>query len=693
MIIRDLWKYTRATRRTVLKKCFFSRSIRTTGKLPETKGMLSKFSFPRSTHVVRDIDPRLQEILERGERFEVTLNGHIHRKPRIMSTRSFAEFRDENGDIVQIVVAPNEATEEIFGLIKNGGAEDSVSVSGYVQGKKPRKNEKVRTWELVVQRYQVLNHAGLDAARLDSLKHESPENLPAQFRYLQLRMPFYQNSLKTRSRAANLIRRILVEDHDFSEIETPLLFKSTPEGAREFLVPLRYPGKFYALPQSPQQYKQILMSSGFHRYFQIAKCFRDEDLRADRQPEFTQVDLEMAFVSNVEQVCAVVENLIHKVWNRVGGKLTFKINQEGHLEKIPYHEQSCGLQFPFLTYQESLSRYGIDKPDLRYDLQITNLSDFFTPKNFPENFPVVEACILRNATGSSQNFEVLSMLSDKNNYARRKPFVMAIRDMVDSVGWYESLLASGMFEIKHKFDKEMLSTLMQLKPGDVVAISTRGEPLYENPTPLGRFRQLAIAEYPHKWRRKLVDESTGELSENYPSKDIVVGSWVVDFPLFCPSETGDKNADYPRYDLSKLESTHHPFTMAKLEDYDKLEASPLDVRGEHYDLVVNGVEVGGGSRRIHDTDLQKFVFEDILKIQNYRDLFDHLLYALSMGCPPHAGIALGFDRLCAMLVDSNNIRDVIAFPKSQSGTDPVVNSPSSVSKDTLKEYYIESTTE
>lgn len=691
MIIRDLCKFKEAT--AVLKRCFFSTPMRKAGKFPEINKTLSKFSFPKGTHVIRDINPRLQEILDREERFEVTLNGHIHRKPRVMSTRSFAEFRDENGDIVQIVVSPNEASEEIFGLIKNSGAEDAVSVSGYVQGKKPRKNEKSRTWELVVQRYQVLNHAGLDAARLDSLKHESPENLPTQFRYLQLRMPFYQNSLKTRSRAANLIRRTL-EDHDFSEIETPLLFKSTPEGAREFLVPLRYPGKFYALPQSPQQYKQILMSSGFHRYFQIAKCFRDEDLRADRQPEFTQVDLEMAFVSRVQQVCVIVENLIHKVWNRVGGKLTFKVNQQGHLERIPYDGQSCGLpQFSFLTYQESLSRYGIDKPDLRYDLQIMDLSDFFVPIKTPENFPVVEACILRNAIDLNQNFEVPSTLRDENNYSRRNPFVMAVRDMVDSSSWYESLLASKTFEMKHDFDKVKLNSLMQLNPGDIVAISTRGNPLYENPTPLGRFRQLAIAEYPYKWKRKLVDENTGDLTENYPSNNIVVGSWVVDFPLFCPSETGDKNSEYPSYDLSKLESTHHPFTMAKLEDYHKLETSPLDVRGEHYDLVINGVEVGGGSRRIHDTDLQRFVFEDILKIQNYRDLFDHLLHALSMGCPPHAGIALGFDRLCAMLVDSNNIRDVIAFPKSQSGADPVVNSPSSVSKDALKEYYIETTTE
>lgn len=640
--------------------------------LPPAHQVLPQFNFAAATHTVHDVASNLQSFLDTQKR--VNLHGHLNRPPRIRSKISFAELRDTNGDTVQLIMMPQHTAEEYFRVLKGASVEDSVSVSGTVQLKKLVPGEAPK-WELVVTSLQVLNLATEEAARLDKLKHSEPARIPAHYRFLQLRTKELQRNLKMRAQFSSAVREVLAEKHNFTEIETPLLFKSTPEGAREFLVPTRKPNEFYALPQSPQQYKQILMSSGFTRYFQLAKCFRDEDLRADRQPEFTQVDLEMSFVSDTSQVMSVVEDVVHEIFCKANKPL-FTPKNSG--EEVVSVGRNSG--FYKITYQEALESYGIDKPDLRSSLQIQNLSSFFRSIEHTD-FDIVEVCVLKGALKSDG---IPGLLTNHYNYTRRVPTVIAINETNAST-WFKPLLESGQIRLKEAFNAKELDKLLELEKGDIIAVSNRSVHPYENPTPLGRFRQLAINEFPHQWRR------LPAAKDNHTDpEDTFVACWVLDFPLFSPCEENSGNDDpYPKYNWDIRESTHHPFTMAKPEDYQLLDSKPYDVHGEHYDLVINGVEVGGGSRRIHNPEVQRYVLEHILRIKDYDDLFGHLLEALSFGCPPHAGLALGFDRLCAMLVGSQSIRDVIAFPKNQSGADPVVSSPSSVSPITLADYHVQ----
>ncbi|KAG7661291.1 MSD1 [[Candida] subhashii] len=676
---------------------FLKRFVATNGRnqlryysqLPDKVSTLAKFDFPLATNTIRSISANLEQYLNKTQK-KVTLNGHIHRKPRMRPTLGFGFIRDSNGDVIQILANPETTSEHIFELMNKLIVEDSVSVTGFVQLKHAKPGDTTQQWELVIEDFQILNRSNLDAARLEKLKQYDPAGLPPQFRYLQLRTPYYQNALRTRSKVAQLIRNIFIDNHDFVEIETPLLFKSTPEGAREFLVPTRSPKMFFALPQSPQQYKQILMSSGFTRYFQIAKCFRDENLKADRQLEFTQIDLEMSYINNSDQVGIVVEDLIHNIWNKIGKKPTYRMNSDNYLEKVEFSGSApTELQFAKLDYITALTKYGIDKPDLRSNLSLVDLSEHFMSRE-NSDFPVVEACVLKQAFDpkTSKKYALPQAFKDENSYSRRKPYIWTIKNNFETTTWFKKLMETGTLTPTENFNEQNLNELLNLQPGDILAISTRSVFPYENPTPLGKFRQLAIQEFPNKWHRPIISQD-GSLIENYNFDDVVVGSWVVNFPLFNPVDITESQEDkYPKYDYTKYESTHHPFTMAKIEDYDLLATDPLKVRGEHYDLVINGVEVGGGSRRIHDSALQQYIFEEILKIKNFQHLFGHLLKALSMGCPPHAGLALGFDRLCAMLIGSSSIRDVIAFPKNMSGGDPVVESPTDVDPKTLSEYYI-----
>lgn len=658
----------------------FLRNSRFASKLPPRDDTLAKFVFPVATHAVRDVvGPQLGEI---------TLNGHLHRKPRVRAKLTFAELRDTNGDVIQLLLTPESTSQKYFDLLDQSGAEDSVSVTGHIQEKVSKGHDEEKQYELVVLSFQTLNSAGIDAARLDKLKHSNPADIPPKFRYLQLRTALYQRALRTRSKAVNMIRNILTERHNFTEIDTPLLFKSTPEGAREFLVPTRSPDRFYALPQSPQQYKQILMSSGFSRYFQVAKCFRDEDLRADRQPEFTQIDLEMSFINDKEQVATVIDDVVQNVWNIVGGAPMYKVNGSGELEEIPFgHYDNSKPAFNRLSYIDALTKFGIDKPDLRSALLFVDLSSFFVPQKSPSDFGVLEACVLEKAFDPSEKFKVPHVFTDATSYPKRKPYVVAIKTEEDAENWYAKFVEKNVLAKTLGFSESELRNHLQIQPGDILAFSTRSAMPYENPTPLGKFRQLAIENYPNRWNRP-IKQINGDLLTDYDRSSVFVGSWVVEFPLFSPVDVSEPGSEFPQYNANQLEATHHPFTMAKAEDYEFLETDPLKVHGEHYDLVINGVEVGGGSRRIHDPELQRYVFESILKITNYEQLFGHLLKALGMGCPPHAGIALGFDRLCAMLIGSSSIRDVIAFPKNQSGTDPVVESPTDVPEKTLNEYFI-----
>ncbi|KAI5953406.1 MSD1 [Candida jiufengensis] len=660
-------------------------SKRFSSTLPDKLKTLNKFNFPIQQHSFKSINENLNKFLN-DKQLKITLNGHVHKKTRIRPTLSFGFIRDIDGNVIQFVTK-EDTPIEICDTIKELTVEESISVTGFIQQKLLAEGETAK-WELVVEDLKILNESNIDAPRLDKLKHKNPQDLPPQFRYLQLRTSFFQNSLRVRSKIAQLVRNLLIDNHDFVEIETPLLFKSTPEGAREFLVPTRSRNQFYALPQSPQQYKQILMSSGFTKYFQIAKCFRDEDLRSDRQPEFTQIDLEMSFVNSSNQVMKVLEDLILKIWGKFKQQPMYVLGESGNLEQIPTGDQSHS-NFKNLTYKEALEKFGIDKPDLRSNLSFINLENHFTAIE-NEEFPIVEICILKNAftPDSKKHTKVPKALIDNLEYKRRKPYVFTMNNENDKSDWIGLLINKKFMKPTESYNELKLLYSLNLQPGDIIAVSTRADLPYENPTPLGKFRQIAIKEYPTKWQRPIQEQDS--VINEYPREDVSVASWVVDFPLFNPVELNEEDsfAPYPKYDYSKYQSTHHPFTMCKLEDYDYLETSPLKVKGEHYDLVINGVEVGGGSRRIHDPQLQQYIFENVLKINNWELKFGHLIKALSMGCPPHAGLALGFDRLCAMIIGSSSIKDVIAFPKNQSGVDKIVDSPTSVSEDTLKEYYI-----
>lgn len=650
---------------------------------PDRDSTLHKFDFPSATHTVRSLK---NDSAATSEKSTVVIHGHLNQKPKHMGKRAFAHVRDTNGDLIQIHLNQDSTPANILKAFKSFGTEDAIVVSGVAAQKLSPQAEL----EIVVSDIHLLNKGSTDAAQLDKLKHSDPASIPPKFRYLQLRTPFYQKALRARSGASHLVRKVLVEQHSFVEIETPALFKSTPEGAREFLVPARSRNRFYALPQSPQQYKQMLMSSGFSRYFQMARCFRDEDLRADRQPEFTQVDLEMSFVNSSQQVHAVIDDIIVSLWRDIAKKSMYRLNSRGNLVEVDQqHVQPDTPAFSAVTYKEALLKYGIDKPDLRYNLAFSNLSEFFAPASHQDSFPVVEACILRQVLQPDNDMSVPALLTKSKNYPRRAPMVIPIKSDDDVANWWKPLAEKGALVPRPSLDEKSLQNMLNLKKGDVIAFSSRAELPYENPTPLGRFRQLAIEEFPSRNLRPIESED-GSVKPG-SSDDIFVGSWLVDFPLFSPVDVSPSPTDpFPTYSKTQLESTHHPFTMAKTEDYEHLANDPLKVRGEHYDLVINGVEVGGGSRRIHDPELQLYVFEQILKIDNHHHLFGHLIRALSMGCPPHAGIALGFDRLCAMLVGTSSIKDVIAFPKNQSGVDAVVESPTAVPESTLKEYYIRS---
>lgn len=632
--------------------------------LPNKEKTMEKFDFKHFTHTINDIDRNYSKLLNKS----VTINGWIDGAPRkISKSLVFAKFRDFNGEFTQIVTK----SEELSKLLRALKPEDSLSVTGKINIKKQNNNQDAETWELTVDDFQILNNSNEKAAQLDSLK-ETPSQYPPEYRYLQLRLPYYQQALKMRAKAAKTARSVL-DELNFTEIETPLLFKSTPEGAKEFLVPTRKSGHFYALPQSPQQYKQLLMASGFKGYYQIAKCFRDEDLRADRQPEFTQIDMEMSF-GRSEDIQNVVEKVVFNVWKNVRNLPFYKVDWESN----KLIELKDGEHFPKLDYRTALSKFGIDKPDLRSTLTFETLSECFKKGGFNQEFPIIEGCVLKG--GLSKAEELPKQLFDDLEYKDRKPYIFKIRKKEELTNWVGKLSA----ELTVPIDE--LNSKLGLEIGDIVAISDRAELTYENPTPLGRFRQLAIQHFPTEWRREIADDG----SKKVGLEEIFVASWLVDFPLFSPVEIGtkSKNAGYPAYDYHKYESTHHPFTMAKLEDYDYLATDPLKVKGDHYDLVINGVEVGGGSRRVHDAELQKYIFEEILQINNFMSLFGHLIHALDSGCPPHAGLAIGFDRICSMLLGSSNIRDVVAFPKTQAGADPVVESPSVVPDETLGLYSI-----
>lgn len=512
--------------------------------------------------------------------------------------------------------------------------------------------------------HQTVRHEEIELELLDlqalnsfpsSINYADDTVFTPEQRHLQLRQSHdIRQALTIRSRVATTCRDYLTTTHGFVEIETPLLFKSTPEGAREFLVPTRRKGRAYALPQSPQQYKQILMASGIPKYFQIAKCFRDEDLRADRQPEFTQLDLEMSFAGSAD-VMAIIEGIVRKLWSSV---LSSELSND------------C---FDRLSYQDAMSMYGSDKPDRRLGMEIMKVghlipADLIT-KIGPLVSPVVDAFKLSISEDVNETRKFVSNFMDSTEAA---PFI-ANPDGQPGIFIYDPRKPLAGLQPFGFEAAEVMEEQLQLEEGDMIVLQARMDaPFAGGSTALGRLRlALHKAALAHGLMPKPTDW------------DFL---WVNEFPLFSPTTSEDPGQG----GAAGLSSTHHPFTApAFVEDIDLLATDPLSVRADHYDLVLNGVELGGGSRRIHDPKLQRYILQNVLQMSDARIKdFDHLLDVLATGCPPHAGIALGFDRLIAMMMGRESIRDVIAFPKTGSGDDPLVRSPSLMTAEQLRTYHL-----
>lgn len=554
----------------------------------------------------------------------------------------FVDLRDREG-ITQIVFNPSNP--EVHEIAKNLKSESVIQVSGTVT---PRDadtiNEKLPTGTIEVVAESVVVHnvcAPLPFPMEDDKADKVNEDLRLSYRYLDLRRPRNLNLLRMRAKAGHAIRNYL-DEQAFVEVETPILFKSTPEGAREFLVPSRLnPGQFYALTQSPQQYKQMLMVSGIERYYQMAKCFRDEDLRADRQPEFTQVDIEMSFIER-EDIYALIEGMLKRVWKEVLGV------------DIP-------TPFPRMPYREAMDRYGVDKPDTRFGIEIADFTELFKNSAFK----------VFNAVANSENGVVRAI-----NAKGLEDITQGELTHLETVA--KTLGAKGLAFIKAangewkspilKFfseeEKAALRERLNVEDGDIVFFAAA--PWEQACAILGRIR-LECA--------KLL-QARGKLDIPADKFNFL---WVIEFPLMLWDE-----------EQNRFVSAHHPFTAPVAEDVPLLDTNPHAVRGQHYDIVLNGVELGGGSIRIHNPDMQKKVFEDVLKIPAdvVETRFGYMLKAFSYGAPPHGGIALGFDRLVTMLAGRSSIRDLLAFPKTQRGQDLMAQCPSAVTPRQLKDVHI-----
>ncbi|WP_213406272.1 aspartate--tRNA ligase [Staphylococcus pasteuri] len=563
---------------------------------------------------------------------KVTLKGWVHNR-RDLGGLIFIDLRDREG-IVQIVFNP-DFSQEALNIAETVRSEYIVEVQGVVTKRDAETvNPKIKTGQVEVQveNIEIINKSETPPFSINEENTNVDENIRLKYRYLDLRRQELAQTFKMRHQTTRSIRQYL-DESGFYDIETPVLTKSTPEGARDYLVPSRvHDGEFYALPQSPQLFKQLLMISGFDKYYQIVKCFRDEDLRADRQPEFTQVDIEMSFVDQ-EDVMAMGEEMLRKVVKDVKG-----IDVEG--------------PFPRMTYEEAMNRYGSDKPDTRFDMELINVSqlghemDFKVFKDTVENNGEIKSIVAKGAAEQYTRKDMDALTEFVNIYGAK------------GLAWVkvtEEGLTGPIARFFEDKDAKLLKSLTDAEAGDLVMfVADKPEVVAQS---LGALRIKLAKEL------GLIDETKLNFL------------WVTDWPLL---EYDDESKRYV--------AAHHPFTSPKKEDIDKLDSEPENAQANAYDIVLNGYELGGGSIRIHNGELQEKMFEVLgFTKEQAQEQFGFLLDAFKYGAPPHGGIALGLDRLVMLLTNLSNLRDTIAFPKTASATCLLTDAPGEVSDKQLEE--------
>ncbi|MDI1321441.1 MAG: aspartate--tRNA ligase [Algoriphagus sp.] len=561
---------------------------------------------------------------------EVTLAGWVQRV-RNKGGLIWVDLRDRYG-LTQLIFEEGSSDKSLLEKASQLGREFVVQATGTVI-ERTSKNDKLPTGdiEIKVKTLEVLNSAKVPPFIIED-ETDGGDELRMKYRYLDLRRNVVREKLQLRHKMMQETRKYM-DAQAFIEVETPVLIKSTPEGARDFVVPSRVnPGEFYALPQSPQTFKQLLMVSGFDRYFQIVKCFRDEDLRADRQPEFTQIDCEMAFVTQ-EDILNTFEGLTRHLFREVKGV---------ELEEVKR-----------MTYADSMKYYGNDKPDLRFDMKFVELNQLVQGKGF-SIFDQAELVVGICAKGASEYTR--KQLDELTDWVKRPQ--IGAKGMVYLKYNTDGSLKSTVDKFYSSEDLQAWANAFEAKPGDLILVLS------------GDAKSV----------RKQMSEVRLKMGEDLGLRDRTIFKplWVVDFPLLEWDE-----------ETKRFHAMHHPFTSPKREDIPLLETDPGEVRANAYDLVINGVEIGGGSIRIHDRPTQQLMFTHLgFSDEEAQKQFGFLMEAFEYGAPPHGGIAFGFDRLCAIFGGSDSIRDYIAFPKNNSGRDVMIDSPSTIADDQLQELSI-----
>lgn len=559
---------------------------------------------------------------------EVVLNGWVA-KARSLGGLVFVDIRDKSG-ITQITFN-EDIPEELLEKAKSLRSEYVIGVTGTVK-ERSSKNDNLPTGAIEVFANDLVIYSEADTPPIYIKDDDNvDENLRLKYRYLDLRKSKMQRNLSFRHRLTKLVRDYF-DENGFTEVETPMLIKPTPEGARDYLVPSRVnQGSFYALPQSPQMFKQLLMVAGTDRYFQIVKCFRDEDLRADRQPEFTQIDLEMSFADS-DDVISMQEGLLKRVMKDLKGI-------------------DIDTPFPRLTYKEAMERYGSDKPDTRFDIELNKLNDIFEESDF---------MVFKDALETGGDIRGISIPGGAAEFSRKK-----IDKLTDEAKHYG---AKGLLWIKVEEDGFSSSASKFLNDGELTKVAERcgskpGDIIFiVSAQPKVVFDTLG-------WLRRKIAGILGLLDDNNFNF-----LWVVDFPMFEKDDEGN------------LKAMHHPFTQPKLDELDKLDGDILSLNADAYDIVLNGVELGGGSIRIHDRELQDKMFKVLgLGEEERMEKFGFFIEAFKYGAPPHAGLAYGLDRMVMLLLGESSIREVIAFPKNANAECPVSEAPGKADSVQLEE--------